>query len=440
MAKFISNVKKVFEFVTKRLWKVRISKLKKGEGFLIRQLRVFVLAFKGFIDDNCLTSATALTFYTLFSIVPILALAFAISKGFGYEKNLQEQILNQYRQYEDILNSAFVYANSLLSNTKGGVIAGFGVVLLLWSIMSLLMNIETIFNHIWEVRKGRTVVRILTDYLTIMLIGPLMLIVSGGLSVLVQSELARFYMLGFVSTFIIKTFAYLILALLFTFLYVAMPNVKVKFSSAFIAGLVAAFLFQVLGWVYVNFQIGANRMNAIYGGFAALPLFLIWVQYSWYVVLLGAELAYANENVDHYELEEDIKNLSNRYKKVLALMIANLIAKRFYKGEKPLNATEISSQLDLPSRLTRILLNEFVQTGILAEVKTEKDKEIVYQPGITESKLTVKFLIDAIDRKGVNSIPINDSSELIHITKLMHEMDKLLENDLGSMNIKDLVK
>jgi len=210
-------------------------------------------------------------------------------------------------------------------------------------------------------------------------------------------------------------------------------------KAAFGAALVATILFELLGWGYIRFQIGANRLNAIYGGFAALPLFLIWVQYSWYIVLFGAELAYANQNVDHYELKEDIQNLSARYKKVISLMIANLVSRRFFHKESALNAVEISEKLDLPSRLTRNLLNAFVESGIFVEVIREKDKELVYQPGITESKFTVRYFIDALERNGINSLPISDTAELIHINKLMEQMDKSMDTDLGHMNVKDIV-
>src|SRR5205809_656866 len=150
MAKLLSSTKRSMEFVTDKLWKVRINKVDRRQGTLIRQLRVFSLAFKGFKTDNCLTSATALTFYSLFSIVPVLALLFAIAKGFGLEKDLQKQLLESNRQYEEILSNAFVYADQMLSTTSGGAIAGIGIVLLLWSVMKLLINIEDSFNQIWE--------------------------------------------------------------------------------------------------------------------------------------------------------------------------------------------------------------------------------------------------------------------------------------------------
>ena len=440
MARFITHTRKFIEFVTRTIWQVRINKLGKRQGFVIRQLRIVSLSINGFKDDNCLTYATALTFYTLFSIVPILALIFAIAKGFGYEKNLQDQILRNYHQYADILTNAFGYANSMLSTTKGGVIAGFGVVLLLWSVMQLLINIENSFNDVWEITRGRSWVRKVTDYLTIMLVGPLLLIVSGGLTVAIQTKIGNMHMLGFMSTFFIKFMAYTLVAGAFTFLYMVMPNTKVNFKAAVKAAVIATILFEFVGWGYIRFQIGANRLIIIYGSFAALPLFLIWVQYSWYIVLFGAELSYSYQNVDNYELEDDIQNLSSRYKKAIALLIANLVAKRFYDNEAALNMVQISEKLDLPSRLTRMVVNEFVATGVFLEVTTANDKEVVYQPGVTESKFTVKYLIDSIERKGINDLPINDTDELSHIHKLMKEMDKSMDTNLGHLNIKDLVK
>ena len=438
MSKLIKSLKSAKEFVTVKLWKIRLDKIKGRQGILLRQLRVFALAFKGFKHDNCLTSATALTYYTLFSIVPVLALLFAIAKGFGYEKNLQEQILQSNQQYKSILENAFVYANSMLANASGSFIAGIGIVLLLWSVMKLLISIEDSFNTIWEVQRARSWVRKITDYLTIMLVGPLLLILSGGINVFIQTEVDSIAIIGFAAPYLIKVLALSLIAVLFAFIYIALPNTKVNYKSAFLAGFIGALLFELLSWGYVKFQVGANSLNAIYGGFAALPLFLIWVQYSWYVVLFGAELAYSYENVDHYELEEDIQNLSLRYRKSIALLIANIVAKRFYEGDPSLTAKEISEKLDLPIRLTKMMLNEFVVTGIFVEVKTDIDEVLVYQPAVTESKFTVKFLVDALESKGTNTLPIAESFEMGRVNSILADIDANLEANVGQLQIKDL--
>lgn len=438
MANVVTVLKKGWVFLTKQLWVVRLDKLNKRHGFLVKQIRVFSLSIKGFNEDNCLTRATALTFYTLFSIVPVLALMFAIAKGLGYDQDLKRQISEGASQYSTVLNQAFIYADSMLASAKGGVIAGFGAVLLLWSVMSLLINIESSFNDIWEIKQGRTWYRKVTDYLTIMIIAPIFLIISGGLTAYIQMQVDDVRIIAGASPFILKLISFLMICGVFTFLYIVLPNTRVTFKSAFTAAIFATILFELLQWAYVSFQIGTMRMNAIYGSFAALPLFLIWIQYSWYIVLFGAELAFANQNVDHYELENEIKNISIRYKRVIALMICNNVVKNFQTGAKAPTSIEIARALDLPVRLARIVINELVETKLLSEVKTENDKVIAYQPAISDSILTIRFVINRLDEKGVNSLPITNKKELATINRLLDDMDNVMSDEKGNVLVKDI--
>ncbi len=445
MAGFIPFLKQQISFIANNLWKVRLEKLPTGQRAVIRTIRIIALAIKGFKKDNSITSATALTFYSIFSIVPVVALVFAIAKGFGFEKSIQEQLMahetiKNNTTYSDLLNQVFDYASKMLASAKGGVIAGFGILLLLWSVMRLLMSIENSFNEIWKVPFGRSWVRKITDYLTIMIIGPVFLILSGGITVAIESKIGGMAFLGSFSALLIELFAGALVAGLFAFLYGVLPNTKVTFKSAAGAGVLASILVHLLGWAYIRFQIGANSMNAIYGGFAAVPLFFIWVQYNWYVVLFGAQFAYASQFVDHYELEDDIQNLSPRYHKVIALMIASLVARRFHNGEKPMTSLEISKALDLPARLTKNVIHEFLLSGVFVQVTTGKSSEDrVYQPGVPEARFTVKFIMDALETSGINTLPISDSQELTAINHLMVDMDELLKGKFGQMLVKDIV-
>ncbi|MCA0430433.1 MAG: YihY/virulence factor BrkB family protein [Bacteroidetes bacterium] len=439
MLNLITIIKNAWVFVSKTMWGIRLNKLDPRKGFLVKQLRILSLAVQGFNEDKCLTKASALTYYTLFSIVPVLALVFAIAKGFGFDANLKAQLSAKYSEYGSILSNAFIYADSLLATTKGGIIAGFGIVLLLWSVLKLLMNIEASFNEIWEIKRGRTWVRKITDYLTIMLVSPLFLIIAGGLTVAIQTKLGSIVYLGVVTKILIQLLAFIILALVFCMLYMVLPNTKVNFKAAASAGIISTVLFNFLNWAYVKFQIGASNFNAIYGGFAALPLFLIWVQYSWYVVLFGAEIAFANQNVDHYELDHEIMNLSDRYKKAIGLMIANMVAKRFYDGAPLLTVSQIATELDLPMRLARTIVNEFVETKVFVEVRTEIEKEYTYQPAVTESKFTVKYIFDALDLKGVNNLLIEDKFAINKINDLLSRLDLENEKHLGKILVKDVV-
>ena len=443
MANAVTLFKRISHFLTHSLWRVRLDKLEKKQSFFIRQLRIFSLAINGFNEDKCLLKATALTYYTLFSIVPIIALSFAIAKGFGFEQSLQQDLLLKFQDQKDILTQAFVYADKMLANTKGGLIAGVGIVLLLWSIIKLLSSIEESFNEIWEIKRDRTWTRKITDYLSIMLIGPVFIILSGGLTVWLKTGLdtvaSNVEIISPVTVVFLKLFAFGLMWGMFIFLYMALPNTKVTFKGAAMGSLIAAILFELLQWAYVSSQIGVASYNKIYGSFAALPLFLIWIQYSWFVVLFGAELTFAHQNVDHYELESDITNISDRYKRVIALLIANMVVKNFNEGKTALTSIEIAHKLDLPLRLARVVINEFIETGVFNEVKMAADKEIGYQPGISDSKLTVKFIIDKLDEKGVNELPIDDSKELATVNRLMKDMDEVLNTSKGNMLVKDLV-
>jgi membrane protein len=439
----LANLATIFKngwtFVTEKLWQIRLDKVSnRRQGFLIKQLRIFTLAVKGFNEDDCLTKATALTFYTLFSLVPILALLFAITKGFGFEKDLQAKLISDYAEYADILNRAFEFAGAMLANTKGGLIAVIGAVLLIWSVMKLLISIEANFNFIWEIKRGRSVVRKITDYLAIIIVTPIFLLASGALTVALQTGLGNFEFLGGLATIFLKILAWSLSGTTFALMYMVLPNTRVNVKSAFIAGLIAMILFQLLQWVYIKFQVGANRMNVIYGSFAALPLFLIWVQYSWYILLFGCEIAYANQNVDHYELERDINKLSDRYRKAISLLVANLVAKRFFEGLPPLTSKQIADKLDLPLRLVRNVLNEFMETGIFVEIKGDKEKDSAYQPGLTESQLTVRNVLNIVDEKGLNALPITDSEELRSVNRILGQLHAAWDNPDGNKLVKDI--
>ena len=177
MPSLIEKIKSYSHLIKHQLWKVRLNKLDKKQGFLVKQIRVFSLSTKRFNEDQCLIKASALTYFLLFSIVPVIALAFAIAKGFGFQETLENNLLRDFSEQKEILTQIFDYANVMLNNAKGGIIAGVGVVLLLWSVMKLLGNIEDSFNDIWEVKKSRSFIRKFTDYFSILLIAPIFIII-----------------------------------------------------------------------------------------------------------------------------------------------------------------------------------------------------------------------------------------------------------------------
>lgn len=445
MKTIIDFIKNLVHFFTYKIWHIRESRLDKKQGFAIRQLRIMTLAIKGFNQDKCVVKASALTFYIMFALVPVLALLFAISEGFGLRKKLQQDLLNDLSSYREILSQAFDFADKMLQTVHGGFLAVVGVILIIYTVLKLLSSIEDSFNEIWQIKKGRTLLRRITDYVAITLFAPIFVIISSSITIFLSSEIgtieniAWLSKVDFIFKLLLKLFSILLVGGLFTFLFMALPNTKVKFRAAFIAGIVSAIFFEILQWAYIGFQIGAAKYNAVYGSFAALPLFLIWIQYSWFIVLFGAELAFAYQNVDHYELESEIKNISPRYKRVIALLIANLVVKNFTEGKKPLTAEQIAEKLDMPVRLARIIATDFIETGVFTEVKTEREKDVAYNPAVSETQLTVRYILNKLDTKGVNEMPIHSTHELESIHKVMNEFDEVLSTHKGNILVKDIL-
>ncbi|MFO7569115.1 MAG: YihY/virulence factor BrkB family protein [Smithellaceae bacterium] len=406
------RVQQAGDFIKHDVWRIRRTNLPPGKSFFLNLLRVLILSIRGFDEDKCQLRASALTFYSLISIVPVLAMAFGIAKGFGFEKVLEEQLREKLAGHEDILTNVIGFSHSLLENTQGGLIAGIGLVMLFWAVLKVLGHIEYSFNDIWGVKEQRPIGRKFADYLSLMLICPVIIILTGGVTVFISTQVTlimeKFAILGSfgpIVFFLLNLLPYTLLWGLFTFLFVFMPNTKVRFSSGLIAGIIAGTVFQIVQWGYITFQVGVVKYNAIYGSFAALPLFLIWLQLSWLIVLYGAEVSFAHQNVDTYEFEPDALQASHHIRTLLSLQICHHLIQNFAAGGKPLTAPQISTQLEIPIRFVNDLLYELVKSDIVSVAALAGNGEKGYQPAVDINRLTIQYVIDTMDKRGINTMP-----------------------------------
>ena len=404
---------RVLHFLTQDIWRIRRTYLPRRKSFFINLLRVFILSIRGFDEDKCQLRASALTFYSLISIVPVVAMAFGIAKGFGFEKVLEVQLRSKFAGQEEVLNNVINFSHALLENTKGGLIAGVGLLVLFWAVIKVLGQIEDSLNDIWGVKEQRSIGRKFSDYLSLMFICPVIMILSSGVTIFIKTQVTlimeKISVLGTFSPVILPVlglFPYCLLWGLFTFLYIFMPNTRVRFLSGLLGGIVAGTIFQIVQWVYITFQVGAAQYNAIYGSFAAIPLFLVWLQLSWLIVLYGAELSFAHQNVDTYELEPDALQASHRLKMLLTLQITYHLIQNFVKEEKPLTAGEISQQLEIPIRLVNEIIFSLEKNHIISSTDNEAEGERGLLPACDINKLTVQYVIDAVEQGGINVISL----------------------------------
>ncbi len=435
-------LKKVREFLEKDIWHLSFKGKHRGFKWVIQQIRIFLLASRGFAKDNVQLRASALTFYTLLSIVPVLAMIFGIAKGFGFKEYLQTALEQNLSGQQAVLKEVMVFADKMLANVKGGFIAGTGLVVLIWTVMNLLGNIENSFNNIWQIKKSRGLSRKLSDYISLIVIAPILVFLSSGFTV---SQINDYFNDTFIISYIgpiIKFFVWFlsfsIIWFVFTLLYIIMPNTKVKFGSAFVGGVIAGTLFHILQWAYVKLQVYLSSYGVIYGSFAALPLFLMWLQYSWLIVLLGAEIAFASQNVENYEFETDTMHISNYNRRLLSLLITHHIIKNFAQAIPAKTASEIAEILDVPIRLVREIIYELQEAGILSETNTKNVKELAYQPAIDPANLSVSFIINQLDKRGHEKIHAGETRELQAITDIMNAFYDDLNKSAKNKNLKEL--
>lgn len=419
---------KVISFITHDVWHLGTDRLSKRDAWLVRLLKVFILSLRGFSKDKVNQQASSLTLYLVMSIVPIAALAFAVAKGFGIDEQIKNELLTYFSDQEEIVTWIINFADSTIRNARGGWIAGVGMVMLLWTSMNMLVQVENSFNSIWQVKRPRSWSRRFADYISIMLVAPVLLFMASSFTVSIKYYIEAIPFVSNIAPFFYKLIPFVLMWFLFAVIYIVMPNIKVKFLAAFIAGVVAGTIFQLLEQFYFYSQVSISKYNAIYGSLAAIPLFLIWAKLSWQIVLFGAEFSFAYQNIDNYELEMDSDNVSHHNKRLLALYVLQFIAKNIIEGQPPVSAPQMAEKLNISTRMARMVADTLVDSGILVETLTADVKENAYLPVIDVHQLTVSYVLGKLDNMGKGIISQEPTDDLIKISAILEDFSYDIEN------------
>lgn len=411
--------------------------------FYKRWFYLGVEVFKGFIDDDCYLKASALTFYSLLSIVPILAVLFGIAKGFGFEELLQQNLEDKFSGQKEVVNLAIDFSHKLLQSVQGGIIAGIGVVLLLWTAFGLLNNIESALNTIWKIKKGRSYGRKINDFLAFLIICPIIFIIVSSLNVYISAQItlnphnyAIIKATSPILVYIIKLFPYFLSWILFSFVYLILPHAPVSFRSGAIAGIVAGTVFQIWQWAYIKFQIGASSYSPVYGSFAALPLFLIWLQSSWLIVLAGAEIAAA---LDRDPFMRRINRIPYPVK-VLAILVVYRCIDAFEKGLFPPTDRKMAEEMGVELENMYKICDSLQSQRILIATTANGDKISGYVPAKEVRLISIKDVCDAVDES--DRIPANlmQTEELDSIIAHFKQVDNTLSDTKLNKLVIDIKK
>lgn len=402
---------RIIHFLTVGIWHVKRNDVSSWLYFFYSIIKKVILAVERATTKRMVNSASALTYSTLLAIVPIMAVVFAIARGFGYNKYIEDWFRETLTSQPQTAEIIIGFVNSYLVHTKSGIFLGVGLIFMLWTVIMLINNIEHTFNYIWQVKKPRSIFRTITDYMAMFLLMPIIIVITSGFSIFVATisdTIEGYILLAPVLRFFIALMPYIFMSAVFVALYIFMPNTKVKFTCALVPGILAGVAMQGLQLFYIHSQIWVSSYNAIYGSFAALPLFMLWVQISWTICLFGAELCYTSQNLEGYAFRARTKDISHRYKLLLSVILAGKICKRFEDGGKPYTALALKLETGIPIRIVNDLLYNMTKIHVLIEVTCdEKGDESFYIPAEPTSRLSVGALVDRLESHGKWSLEIN---------------------------------
>ena len=407
---------KVIQFLKIGIWRITRGDVSSLRYLGVEILKKVLLAVRFFTAKRVMTKASALTYSTLLAIVPILAVVFAIARGFGYNKYIEVWFRDSLSSQPQVAETIIGFVNSYLVHTKSGIFLGIGLLFMLYTVLMLVSNIEDAFNEIWQVKKGRSMFRTFTDYLAMFFVAPILIVLSSGISIFLATAakgLPDFMMLGTAVRYMIDLSPYVLMSGMFIALYIFMPNTRVKFSSVIVPGILAGIAMQGLQFVYIHSQIFLSSYNAIYGSFAALPLFMLWMQISWTICLFGAELCYTNQNLDYYDYDAHSGEISHRYRILLCALLMSRISKRFATGGKPYSLLELRAETSIPIRFVNELVYELIDAGMLLEITNdEKGEESRFIPAMDTQALTLGTMVDRLESRGQWKIDL-DINELL---------------------------
>ena len=395
------------EFVQYDLWRhphVKTQDPKKRLWY--RVLQTVILVARGFKNQALVVRANSLSFALLFAFIPMLALIYAIARGFGFEEMVSQQLAGSFLAEANVAPVLLEWVERYLETARGGLFVGIGLVVLIWAVYAFFNMLENSFNSIWNVKKTRSFARRMTNYVMTLLLVPILVVVTSGISIFLNSTEILASVLSAIEPlrkFMLRFIPFVATSAVFTWIFMAIPSPQVKFSSAIIPGVLMGFLYQVVQALSMFLVVLFTRMSIVYGAFSAIPLVLIWLHITCWLLLIGAELAFAIQNNELFAYERDLETISRRYKDYVMLYLLSVIIRRFEQGEQPETAHEMATANQLPIRLVQQLLSRLEETNIVRRVLSEQEENPAFVPAMDTHQITVEKVLGRVAAHGTEA-------------------------------------
>ena len=415
------------------------NKIKTFKEHFEKQILLVITVYRNYNDSQTQLWTASLTYYSILAVIPVIALTLGITKGFGIDMFFEEKIYSTFPESKEGAAMIINVAKKLIDSTKGSVLTGVGVVILLWTILKLLLMLENAFNRVWKVKRDRSIVRRMIDYVAIVFLGPIFFaVVLATISLLTRylRGLARGFLFSMGVPLFLNFAGFLIIILLFTCIYIIVPNTKVKFKPALVAGIATTIMFYILKFIFFHVQSSISKYNAIYGSLSFIPIFLIWVQYIWMSVLVGAQISFSSQNLEKYSATRNADEMPVKLKKELSILVIYCMLKKFHEAEAPYSSRELAKELGVEVPLIRDILNGLEDIELINEIVNNSDDD-KYQISVDPAVLTLEMLLNKIEVRNTNLY------EDVEISKKYKPILKNIQKDIIYKNeklVKDIEK
>jgi membrane protein len=439
----INNRKKLFDFITRDLWEVDIDSLNRFKSFVVKTLRLSSIALREFTEGAFTLRAMSLVYTTLLSIVPVLAISFSVLKAFGVHNDVVEPFLLKFlapmgAKGEEITSTIIGF----VENMKVGVLGSIGLGMLIYTVISVIQKVEKSFNSIWRIKKPRSLSRRFSDYISVIIVGPILIFSAIGLTASFMSntvvqKIISIEPFGSLFYYFAEKTPYLFVCAAFTFLYIFMPNTKVRFKSALVGGVLAGILWETAGWAFASFVVTSTKYAAVYSGFAILIMFMIWLYVSWLILLVGAQITFYHQYPHFLTAKKEIFRLSNRLRERLAVLVMYFIGYNYYHNEKYWTLEALVDRLELPIDPVDDVLTLLEQNSLIIETA---DDPPAYIPARDIETISLKELLNAVRVAEKEALLVEDRLVSIpEVDGVIGTLENAFDDTLGKRTLKDIV-
>ncbi len=433
----------ITDWLNTTIWETSLSSMYRWQAWLIQMLRILIATARDIAGGLPTLRAMGLVYTTLLSIVPLLAVSFSVLKGFGVHNQVEPMLLNLLEplgeQGVEITNKIIGFVDNV--NVK--VLGSLSLLFLFYTVISLLTKIEQALNNTWRIRKYRGIMQRITEYISVVMVGPVLIFSAIGLTASISTSTAAtalesMHGYGTLIWIISKLASFLMITGAITFIYVLVPNEKVKLKSAFTGAVVAALLWKLTGWVFSSFVAGSVKYSAIYSGFAVIVIFMIWLYLSWLILLVGASIAFYHQHPERTSSRQQVLRLSSRLREKIGLLVMLRVGQSFHQDDKKLTKQQLSKNLDIAAEALALVIRPLEEHGLLTE---SCDKKRVYLPGKSLEHIKIREIWDAVRsaQESTHLNPDNVASDA-SVDALLQNINGSINNSLDNMSLLDLVE